>query len=135
MSDIKFDVTLSMDDPNFIDLLANALGIDKGDDIEIMTPQFERTDGREIKYFPKTMREFEAIKNLPEDELKKIGCQVWDREKGEVHWLFPKEWYTCIPNGLSIVDINGVAESFKQGVTDDDIRFGALPYGFIQKGN
>jgi len=34
-----------------------------------------------------------------------------------------------------VVDIFGEKEKFIKGVTDDDIRFGCLSYGFIQHKN
>lgn len=48
-------------------------------------------------------------------------------------WLFPKEWYNSIPDGLEVIDINGGKEEFKRHETDSDIRFGALAYGFVFK--
>jgi len=48
-------------------------------------------------------------------------------------WLFPKEWYNSIPDGLEVVDINGKREDFKRHETDNDTRYGALAYGFVFK--
>ena len=48
-------------------------------------------------------------------------------------WLFPDEWYSAIPAGLPIININAASELFVPGVTDDDIRFGCLAYGVLIK--
>jgi len=50
-----------------------------------------------------------------------------------VLYLFPKEWYGSIPNGLEVVNINGGREKFEKGKTDPDTRFGALAFGFLLK--
>jgi hypothetical protein len=62
----KFDVILDASDKDFAEKLVAALGLQPGETVEFITPQFERTDGRVIKYFPKTVREFEALKGLSE---------------------------------------------------------------------
>ena len=126
------DIMLDMNDKDFAADLAAALDLKPGEELEIVTPQFERTDGRIISYFPKTKREYEALILLSESALKKIGCQKWDGDENEIHWLYPAEWYSSIPDGLKITSISGNAEIFKTGKTDDDRRFGALAFGFIQ---
>ena len=50
-----------------------------------------------------------------------------------VLWLFPKELYSSIPDGLEIVDINGSVEKFERNKSDNDSRFGALAYGIAVK--
>jgi hypothetical protein len=65
-------------------------------------------------------------------ELKALGCCIWDNDDNGTTWLFPKEWYAFIPDGLPVLDINGETESFKSGVTDDDYRFGCLSFGFYK---
>ena len=99
--------------------------------IEIRTPQFERVD--EIN--PTLPDDFESLQNLSEGELKEIGCQKWDEpdDKGMTLWLFPGEWYDYIPNGLEIVDIFMEVKKFERGKTDDDIRYGALSFGFLKE--
>ncbi len=129
----KFDVILDSSDKDFTDDLVKALGVKKGESVTFITPQFKRTDGRVVTYQPNTPEEYQALKLMSAENLKKIGCQVWDDEDGKVHWLYPHEWYDYIPDGTEIVGIFGNAEIFKKGETDDDIRFGALGYGFLQQ--
>jgi hypothetical protein len=129
----KIDIMLDMGDKNFADDLIKALGVKPGESINIITPQFERTDGCAVTYRPQSLEEFEAIKKMHPDNLKKIGCGVWDTSDGFTHWLFPYEWYECIPNGMDVVSITGEPQQFERGVTCDDKRFGMLAYGFIQK--
>jgi hypothetical protein len=73
--------------------------------------------------------------------LKELGCRVWndpreadDEFDGGTLLLFPGEWYPRIPADFPIVTINGCAERFVPGVTDDDIRFGCLAYGILVRG-
>jgi hypothetical protein len=123
----KCDAVLDMKDPNFAKNFANAIGAKEGDTINLITPQFERQDGLTIKYIPKTIEEFDALKSMPDDKLRELGLQLWDTN----HWLYPAEWYDFIPDGYEMVCISGEVEKFEKGVTDDDMRFGALAYGFI----
>lgn len=123
----KCDAVLDMQDPNFAENFASAIGAKEGETINLITPQFERDDGLKIKYIPKTIEEFDALKSMPDDKLRELGLQLWDTN----HWLYPAEWYDFIPDGYEMIDINGESEKFKKGVTDDDMRFGALAYGFI----
>ncbi|KKK42727.1 hypothetical protein LCGC14_3169610, partial [marine sediment metagenome] len=69
------------------------------------------------------------LKYLSHEVLLKIGLSMW--EKG--HYLYPWEWYSSIPDGFPIVDINGRTEHFRIGETENDKRFGCLPYGFLIK--
>ena len=133
MNTNDFDVILDASDADFADDLTKALGLNPGEKINLITPQFERTDGRVVMYRPTTPEEYSALKEMSSDSLKKIGCQVWDKEGGKTHWLYPHEWYNHIPNGTEVVDICKKVEKFEAGKTDDDIRFGALSYGFIQR--
>lgn len=128
----KFDVILDASDKDFTEKLRAALDLKEGEVLNIITPQFTRTDGRIITYIPSTPEEYAAIKKMDAETLKKIGCQIWDKTDRNTHWLFPGEWYAYIPVGTEIIDINGDTEAFEPNVTDDDIRFGALPYGFVQ---
>lgn len=128
----KFDIILDTADEDFCRKLMDALGVKPGDTVNFTTPQFTRTDGRIISYFPSSPEEYAALPNLAPDVLKKIGCGVWNKENGKTHWLFPHEWYPHIPAGILVVDINGETEAFEPGKTDDDMRFGCLAYGFLQ---
>lgn len=62
-----------------------------------------------------------------------MGVEIWKINGEDIHYLFPKEWYEIIPNGFEIINIFGNKENFVPGVTDDDIRYGCLSYGFIRK--
>jgi len=107
------------------DIIRNAIGAGDYDEVRVVVPQFKCPTGRKIYYFPKTKEEFEKLKRAPDDILFDIGLRRWD----ENLWLFPGEWYNCIPDGLEVETILGTKETFKRGVSDDDIRFGCLPYG------
>jgi hypothetical protein len=121
----EFDLAFGDENP-LAKQIREALGVGDYEKVRVVTPQFERTDGKTIKYFPKTEAEFDALKKAPKDILIDIGLKLWD--KG--HWLYPGEWYDFIPEGYPITDINGVTEPFRKGKTDNDIRFGCLAYGF-----
>ncbi len=108
--------------------IREAIGVGDFEKVRVVLPQFERTDGKKIVYFPKTKDEFDKLKTLPKDILKEIGLQEWE----DGHWLYPKEWYDFIPQHYPIVDIFGNEENFEKGITDNDIRFGCLAYGFIK---
>ena len=127
----QFDAILDINDPDFATKLAEAIGAKPGETIEVMTPQFTRTDGLTV---PLPVFDFAKLPTLPEDTLKAIGCQKWDDpdKDGNVLWLYPSEWYDHIPDGTIVTDINGGVEPFKRGETDDDMRFGALAYGFMR---
>lgn len=96
---------------------------------EIVGPQFERTDGKTIDKFPQSAEEIDRLKTASKEELKALGLQLWDEESRL--YLFPSDWYNYIPEGYMITDISGKVEAFQKGVTDDDIRFGALAYGIV----
>jgi len=109
-------------------LIRKAMGVPNWTWVDVITPEFERVDGKLITYIPKTPEELDGLKKAPDDILVEIGMQRWD----ETLWLFPHEWYDYIPSGYIVTDINGEDEPFMHGETDDDKRFGALPYGFIK---
>lgn len=100
-------------------------------EIVFITPQFKRTDGLKVR--PPFQEEFLNLRMYGELHLKGLGLQKWEETPEQIHWLFPYEWYDFIPEGMEIVDINGEREKFKRGTTDNDMRFGVLAYGFIQK--
>ena len=131
----KCDVVLDASDENFAADLMNALGVKPGEKINIMTPSFERTDGRTVSYRPTARQEYEALPQMTPENLKKVGCQIWDSEGGETHWLYPAEWYEYIPIGFEVIDIMGKKKAFTRSTHGNDIRFGALSYGFIQRAN
>lgn len=94
--------------------------------LEIITPQFNRTD----EVVPVTPDGgtiwFDALKKLPYETLVAIGMGVWEDD----HYLYPAEWYDFIPDGYPVIDICNKIEPFKKGVTDDDRRYGMLAFGF-----
>lgn len=124
---------LSMDSPTFAEDFANAIGLQPGEKLEIMTPQFERTDGVQVPVLV-DFSDWENLHKKDPETLKALGFGVWDETENGKHWLFPKEWYAIIPDGFLITQIDGEQEEFKRGETDDDYRFGCLSFGFIQKG-
>lgn len=115
--------------------IREVMGVGPYDKVTVVTPQFERTDGKEITFFPKGSEQFDKLKaNAPDWVLKDIGLCKWEKRKdGLVLWLFPGEWYKHIPEDYEIVDICGETEKFKPGETDDDIRGGCLAYGWLRK--
>ena len=155
-----------------------------GDSIEIITPQFERTEPLEFDYKPKTAEDFYKItRDAPWKILKGLGFGKWDTmnsiiaenkprpkhdivkipilnsediptemrpeypsgclcvdvgskdyptellEVDEDVILIPGEWYDIIPDGFKVTGLNGEQYPFKKGESDNDIRFGCLPYG------
>lgn len=128
----KMNVVLDASDENFAADLMAALGVEPGDAVNIITPQFDREDGRVVTYFPQAPSEYDALPLLLPVNLEKIGCQVWEEKNGMRHWLFPREWFSHIPKGREIVTINGQRRKFDPQEDSDDSRFGALAYGFLQ---
>lgn len=126
----KCDVILDAGDQDFAEQFREALGVQPGEAIQIITPQFTRTDGVTPVA---ALDDFNALPKLSRETLKAIGCCPWDEpnEKGEVLWLLPGEWYDRIPEGFSLTCIDGTAEPFKRGETDNDIRHGCLAYGIV----
>lgn len=108
--------------------IRTAIGVGPYDEVECVTPQFTRTDGKQIVYFPHTVLEFNRLKTLDKATLKEIGLGAWD-ESGLM--LFPGEWYHHIPAGYMVTCIDGTESPWEPGVSDDDIRFGCLAYGII----
>ena len=123
---------LNMDSPTFAEDFANAVGLQPGDTLEIMTPQFERIDGAQVPVLI-DFSDWENLHKKVEATLCALGFGVWNENEEGKHWLFPKEWYDIIPDGHPIVYITGEQSEFKRGETDDDYRFGCLAFGFIQK--
>lgn len=124
--EVKFDEIININDPQFSEKLAAAIGLAPGEVIEVITPQFERTDG--IKPIANPSEIIASIHKMSKEALIKIGLGQWG-ENGL--WLFPYEWYEHIPEGMELMCIDGTTEPFKNGVTDDDYRFGCLAYGIV----
>jgi hypothetical protein len=121
-----------MDHPTFMEDFAKAIGLQPGEKIEIITPQFERTDSVQV---PQSVdfSDWESLPTMSKETLQELGLGIWNADNEKTHWLFPKEWYSIIPNGLMVTCIDGDQESFERGVTDDDYRFGMLSFGFVQE--
>lgn len=124
---------LCMDSPTFAEDLAAALGIAPGDTIQMMTPQFERTDGEQVPAPMLSPQEWANLYRMDDATLKALGIGIWDKTNEGTHYLFPKEWYGIIPKGLMVRDIGENESPFEPGVTDDDYRFGYLSFGFFKK--
>jgi hypothetical protein len=132
MKDIYQNIPmLNMNNPDFVEQLKDAVGLKDGEVLEITTPQFARTDGI-TPSIPDIA--FDKLHTLSKEALKSRGCQMWDEPdaEGNVLWLYPATWYDHIPEGTEMVCIDGEKSAFKRGVTDDDMRYGALAYGFIR---
>lgn len=130
---------------NSVNELLDTIGAKKGDTINIMTPQFEREYELSIDFKPENSTELKAlIETCPADVLLKMGVRKWSNyeeskddddnylKEGEIHYLFPGEWYNLIPNGFEVTGIFGEKYLFKNGESDDDIRFGCLSFGFVR---
>ncbi len=125
---------------NSIEELIKELGIKPGDTVNIASSQHEREYELEIKFIPQTADELNIIiQHTKKSELAKMGVRPfadWTDEaylkEGEVHFLFPGEWYKHLPEGFEVTGLSGEKYKFEQGVSDDDIRYGCLPYGFIR---
>lgn len=120
------DDPLFLNDPNFPEKLNLALGLEEGDTIQIILPQFDRVDGKVVEE-PDEFIDVEELKQKTEEELEALGLDKWSDETNL--WLFPAEWYNKIPNGTVLYDIFDEELIFEKDVTDDDTRFGLLAYG------
>lgn len=98
---------------------------DDGPTIEVVTPQFERRDGREPRPAPASREDFEALRDAPDEELLELGCQKWEEDL----WLLPHEWHEDIPEGFEMETINGETEVWESGGPTPDKRFGVLAFG------
>lgn len=94
-------------------------------EISVVTPQFERGDGREPKPAPESREDFEALRELPVDDLLDMGLRKWD----DSLLLFPAEWYDHIPEGFEVTTILDETKRFDPDTCSNDRRFGVLAYG------
>lgn len=126
----KCDVILDADAPDFAEQFSEAIGAKPGEAVEIITPQFTRTDGIVP---PVPQINWTELATMAPATLKQMGCCPWDEPdaKGQVLWLLPGEWYDFVPEGFPLTCIDGTTEPFKRGETDDDTRFGCLAYGVM----
>ncbi len=85
---------------------------------------------------PKYKYHFDYItKKATKQELKKLNVGVFAVENGKTLYLFPSDWYDFIPENYPIIDIFDKKKLFKKGKSDNDRRYGCLPYGFIREQN
>ena len=115
--------------------IREAIGVGDYEKVEVLLPQFDRTDGKKIVYKPSSAEELDKLKTAPKAVLLNLGLRMWDGHEDKqtwIHWIFPVEWYDAIPDGYIVTDIFGNDEPFMKGKTDDDRRYGALSFGFIQ---
>lgn len=134
--------------------LRKAIGVGPDEEVEVVTPQFERPAGEAgPDPAPRSLAEFESLRTLTDEQRLAKGLRRWGRPepddvarskavapKGDrradltglpMLWLFPGEWYASIPEGFEIVTISYRVERFRRGKTDNDIRFGCLAYGIL----
>lgn len=99
-------------------------------DIIVTSSPIEREQKIKIKV-PKTKDEFKSLdlKNRTEKQLIKLGLRKWSNETNL--FLFPGEWFKIIPQGYNVVSISGKPQKFSKHTSDDDTRFGCLPYGIV----
>jgi hypothetical protein len=67
--------------------------------------------------------------------LEPLGFRTWGRDSRRNprwrHWLFPSHWYSIIPNGYPVVNIEGNIEIFSYGETTSEIIGQTLRFGWI----
>ncbi|GMV17984.1 MAG: hypothetical protein AMXMBFR56_62080 [Polyangiaceae bacterium] len=114
--------------------LREALGVGPDEPVTVFTPQFERLPTMSAPGAPPT--DWEALRGMDKAALQGLGMGAWndpsepeDPFDGATLMVFPGEWYSSIPEGFEVTDINNQDEVFKPGVTDNDIRFGYLAFG------
>ena len=74
---------------------------------------------------------------------KKYGIEIGRKDNHPIKkvkenkylWLFPKEWYSIIPNGFEVVGLYGEKFNFEKNISSSDSRFGCLAYGILKKSN
>lgn len=124
---------INLNSPNAVNELKDALGISDRDTIEIIAPQFNRVDDLLIAIPDKDEKFFKSLCTFSDVQLSELGLQKWDETEYGALWLFPHQWYGSIPEGFEVTVIDGRKEQFVNGVTDDDMRFGALAYGIFKE--
>ena len=116
---------------DFAAALREAIGADPDEPVEVVTPQFERHDGVGVDWTPDDRMDIYGLVNADEETVEELGLRKWS----DNHWLLPAEWYDHIPDGTILESINGEVFEFEHGVSDDDRRFGVLPYGILLEGD
>jgi hypothetical protein len=135
--------------------IRRAIGAGPDEEVQVTVPQFQRCPREGLpaqrkaprspgdpgpQSAPKDLAGFEALRGLSEDELQALGLRRWGRDedrgdRGPMLWLFPGEWYEAIPDGFLVIGLSFKQKAFVRGKSDDDIRFGCLPYGIVRVGD
>jgi hypothetical protein len=124
--DKRDPIIIDADDPEAPQKLSDALGLEPGDSVEIITPQFHRTpDMAPPPGLPATDDEWRQLASMSIVEARERGFGSWD---GGL-FLLPGEWYRHIPPWLNVECISGEKSAWGEEERDSDIRFGFLPYG------
>lgn len=121
------------------------------DEVEIIAQFYEENSERNrevtIDWHPESEAELKAfIETCPHEDMLNMGLDVWcdyntqfyyDNNiylnDGEIHYLFPAEWYDYIPHGFPIITVAGTEEHFDKDIHFGDAIFGCLAYGFIKQ--
>lgn len=108
--------------------------------IEVVTPQFERTDGNEpVDVSDWDRAEFEALTEVSDETRIKLGMRKWDTETRRMLWLFsyertlwlfPYEWHDHIPEGFEVTTISWETVEYRPEEFTDK-RFGVLACGVV----
>jgi hypothetical protein len=121
--------------------LREAIGAGPDEQLEFVTPQFERPEGQPAPAPCPDRATFDRMSDMSPGELLKLGMRPWndpseedDEFNGRVLWLLPGEWYDQLPEGYPFVGLCNEPSPFQRGVSDNDIRFGCLPYGVLGPG-
>lgn len=100
--------------------------------ITAVTPQFTRTPGATGPAAPpRDAAEWEALRTLTKNGLKALGLRESERVANKTLMLLPGEWFAHIPEGYSVVTINGRIKLFTRAYESADIRMGYLAYGIL----
>jgi hypothetical protein len=124
--------TINMNDVNAAEQLLGALDSVPGYTVRIMTPQFERVDGLKVPTPLSDTNFWSTLCDRSDEDLNALGLQKWEEYPDGTTWLFPGEWYPNIPEGFVVTGICKETYGFETGVSDNDVRFGALPYGVFK---
>lgn len=120
---------MSDDEPEIVRTIRDALGLGDDDEVEIITPQFERTDGVEPGEPPLTYSAMNELRKADVSELESLGLRRWSDETGL--WLLPHEWYPHIPADYPLLSIMNRTATRGEMPTVPDKRHGVLSVGIV----